>query len=149
MIDTRLNLPVAQKPVPVARARLQLSTAPRPVAAPISQARDSHLYDETWVDKQEKAFTRWLNHELTGTSFLDGGKKGVDGWSRRKERDRVRDIVMAMYQGGGMRDVVERLDKVSVVSDSMTFTDWMLISMLELGFVAERLHFPSRPDASL
>ncbi|KAG0201689.1 hypothetical protein BGX28_005557 [Mortierella sp. GBA30] len=78
------------------------------------------MYDEKWIDKQERAFSQWLNHEFNVTvdSFSAKDPSSWSYYSRRLEFEHTRSAACKIYQSSIFRQVLKAVEK-SIAQDRL------------------------------
>ena len=118
--------PLVKKPSLRSRNKLQLSksaNASQMNFRPLSYASRNDMYDENWVDKQERSFTKWLNYELLGGDWSFTSKdtsSSLDHFSKNLKREHVRQAASLLYQSESFKLVLEKLDIVRGSDTIMT-----------------------------
>ena len=75
----------------------------------------TELYEDNWMEKQEKVLARWINYELShsnGENFneLDNS---MSSFSCNLEKERLRSTAFSLYQSEEFVAVIHKLDQVS------------------------------------
>jgi abnormal spindle-like microcephaly-associated protein len=136
-------------PVPgVAQKTLILKKKPDklpPVAKPLSYLTNTHLYDQHWIKKQEKSFTRWLNYvlapvdpfgnvltvhskttsHLENLAFNETARDNVTSFSyfsQKRQILRWRKCCFLLFQSRPYMDVMERLE-IEIESGRLTIKE--------------------------
>ncbi|RUS33995.1 hypothetical protein BC938DRAFT_482940 [Jimgerdemannia flammicorona] len=118
---------------------LELAPAPAPAPAP-HRLKTSHrplqyisrndMYDNAWIDKQENAFTKWLNYELGAEDDLGAEGFGsmwasppakaaveakadpvsLDYYTQKLQYERIRAMACTLYQSETFSVVLRKVD---------------------------------------
>ncbi|KAF9941966.1 hypothetical protein BGZ67_003537 [Mortierella alpina] len=78
------------------------------------------MYDEKWIDKQERSFSQWLNHEynVTVDSFSAKDPSSWSYYTRRLEFEHTRAAACKIYQSSIFRQVLKAVEK-SIAQDRL------------------------------
>ncbi|KAF9570773.1 hypothetical protein EC968_001423 [Mortierella alpina] len=78
------------------------------------------MYDEKWIDKQERSFSQWLNHEFNVTvdSFSAKDPSSWSYYTRRLEFEHTRAAACKIYQSSIFRQVLKAVEK-SIAQDRL------------------------------
>ncbi|KAF9582765.1 hypothetical protein BGW38_010790 [Lunasporangiospora selenospora] len=71
------------------------------------------MYDEKWIDKQERAFTQWLNHEFNVTvdTFSARDPSSWSYYSHKLEFEHTRAAAFKIYQSDTFRIVLRKVEE--------------------------------------
>lgn len=69
------------------------------------------MYDEKWIDKQERSFSQWLNHEFNVTvdSFSANDPSSWSYYSHKLEFEHTRATACKIYQSDMFRIVLRKV----------------------------------------
>ncbi|KAG0002513.1 hypothetical protein BGZ80_010660 [Entomortierella chlamydospora] len=70
------------------------------------------MYDEKWIDKQERSFSQWLNHEFNVTvdSFSPKDPSSWSYYSHKLEFEHTRAAACKIYQSDAFRIVLRKVE---------------------------------------
>lgn len=133
------------EPAPTTRSSKQPSASSATVTAPLPYAARADMYDDYWVTKQERAFTKWLNYELTDPDVPPTlGQTAFVHYTSRLETEYIRRHAAQLYQSDAFVLVTRRIDEVrDQIQDSRTTLVFMpYVGNFDRPFVIEgRLQF--------
>lgn len=71
------------------------------------------MYDEKWIDKQERSFSQWLNHEFNVTvdSFSPKDPSSWSYYSHKLEFEHTRASAFQIYQSDTFRIVLRKVEE--------------------------------------
>ncbi|RUS18329.1 LOW QUALITY PROTEIN: hypothetical protein BC937DRAFT_88916 [Endogone sp. FLAS-F59071] len=129
---TRGKLILKRPPPPLAT---EISTPPRRLKIshqPLQYIVRNDMYDAAWIDKQENAFTKWINYELEAEAEAEaeaGGEEGfgsmwaspvkvedrpepasLDYYSQKLQYERIRSQACILYQSEPFSMVLRKVD---------------------------------------
>ncbi|KAF9417203.1 hypothetical protein BGZ94_010017 [Podila epigama] len=73
----------------------------------------NEMYDEKWIDKQERSFSQWLNHEFNVTvdSFSPKDPASWSYYSHKLEFEHTRSSACKIYQSDTFRIVLRKVEE--------------------------------------
>jgi hypothetical protein len=95
----------------------QLSASSYSISAHIARV---DMYDECWMDKQERSFVKWLNFELLKNDFSqtmgsNDFKSSLGDYSRHLQMHHIKRLAFLLYQSDPCHVVFEKL-KAEILS---------------------------------
>jgi abnormal spindle-like microcephaly-associated protein len=71
------------------------------------------MYDEKWIDKQERSFSQWLNHEFNVTvdAFSAKDPSSWSYYSHKLEFEHTRAAACKIYQSDAFRIVLRKVEE--------------------------------------
>ncbi|KAF9099502.1 hypothetical protein BGX23_001647 [Mortierella sp. AD031] len=104
----------------VARTALP-NTPPAPGGySTLPYVTSNEMYDEKWIDKQERSFSQWLNHEFNVTvdSFSPKDPSSWSYYSHKFEYEHTRAAACKIYQSDTFRIVLLKVEE-SIARDRL------------------------------
>ncbi|KAF9928416.1 hypothetical protein FBU30_002374 [Linnemannia zychae] len=80
----------------------------------------NEMYDERWIDKQERSFSQWLNHEfnVTADTFSPKDPSSWSYYSHKFEYEHTRAAAFKIYQSDTFRIVLRKVEE-SIARDRL------------------------------
>ncbi|KAG9070338.1 hypothetical protein KI688_009675 [Linnemannia hyalina] len=104
----------------VARTALP-NTSPAPGGySTLPYVTSNEMYDEKWIDKQERSFSQWLNYEfhVTVDSFSPKDPSSWSYYSHKFEYEHTRAAAFKIYQSDSFRIVLRKVEE-SIARDRL------------------------------
>ncbi|KAF9913050.1 hypothetical protein EC991_005918 [Linnemannia zychae] len=109
----------------ILRHSVAKTTLPNSPAAPggystLPYVTSNEMYDEKWIDKQERSFSQWLNHEFNVTvdSFSPKDPSSWSYYSHKFEYEHTRAAAFKIYQADTFRIVLRKVEE-SIARDRL------------------------------